>query len=188
MRLLLTSAGFESQAAAEAFMGLLGKPAKEARVLFIPTAAQSEEALYYVEKCKKELRAAGINRDNLHIYDLDLRMAGDEIGGYDAVYVCGGDTRHLLKRVKRTGFGKALAAYDGLYVGVSAGSLIMAPHIDPYRHNGRTKAMGRVSCHIRVHCQKGAPEGKIDTKGCPVIPLTDRQALIVEDDTVTLIQ
>ena len=101
MRLVLTSAGFENQAVADAFIGMLGKPAEVAKVLFIPTAAQSEEALYYVEKCKRELKAAGIHRDNLYIYDLDRRMEGEELRGYDAVYVCGGDTRHLLRRVKR---------------------------------------------------------------------------------------
>ena len=50
------------------------------------------------------------------------------------------------------------------------------------------KGLGIVNCGLRVHCRKGSPEGKIDMSGCPVIALTDRQALMVENDTVTLIQ
>jgi len=188
MRLLLTSAGFESQAVADVFKDMLTKPAAAAKVLFIPTAAQSEEALRYVEKCRKELRAAGVHRDNLCVYDLDRRMPAAELRGYDAVYVCGGDTRYLLRRVKRAGFAEALKSYGGLYVGVSAGSLITARHIDAYRQNGRTKGMALVDCHIRVHCQKGSQEGKIDMTGCPIIALTDRQALVVEENEVTLVQ
>ena len=187
MRLLLTSAGFENQAVAEVFAAMLDRPAAVAKVLFIPTAAQSEEALHYVEKCKKELIAAGIGRSNLYIYDLDHRIKTEELIGYDVVYVCGGDTRYLLKRVKRAKFDKILTSYGGVYVGVSAGSLITAKHIDPYTRRAWTKGMGFVNGYIRVHCQEGMQGGKIETKGCPVIPLTDRQALVVEDDNVTLV-
>lgn len=187
MILLLTSAGFENQAVADAFKGMLSKPVDVAKVLFIPTGAQNEEALHYVDKCRKELRAAGISRNNLHVYDLDRRMPEEELRGYDAVYVCGGDTRYLLKRVKRAGFDKALATYRGLYMGVSAGSLITAAQMDIGRIK-MAKGLGMVGCGLRVHCQKGSPEGKIDTSGCPVIALSDRQALVVAEKEVTLIQ
>jgi peptidase E len=187
MKLLLTSAGFGNQAVAEAFAAMLGKPPAVAKVLFIPTAAQSEEALQCVEKCKKELLSAGIERYNIHVYDLDRRMEDGELRGYDAVYICGGDTRYLLKRVKRAGFDKALASYPGVYVGVSAGSLIMAARMDIGRGK-MVKGLGSVTCGLRVHCQEGAREGKIEAGDCPVIALSDRQALIVEDNKMTLVQ
>lgn len=188
MKLLLTSAGFENQAVAEAFTGMLSKPASISKVLFIPTAAQTGEALSYVEKSRKELLKAGIDRNNIHIYDLERRMDGAELKKYDVVYVCGGNTRHLLRRVKRSGFDKILISFGGVYVGASAGSLIMAAHIDPYLKNARTKGLRLINCWLRVHCQEGSQGGKIDTGGCPVISLTDRQALVVEDGEVTLIQ
>jgi peptidase E len=187
MTLLLTSAGFQNQAVAEAFVGLLDRSAGQTKVLFIPTAAQSEETLFYVDKAKKNLQAAGIVRNNIHIYDLDRSMDGEELGGYGAVFVCGGDIRYLLRKVKRAKFDRILASYTGVYVGVSAGSLITAALMDI----GRTKmvkGLGIVSCGLCVHCQKGSQQGKIDMSGCPVIALTDRQALVVKDDTVTLIQ
>jgi len=187
MKLLLTSAGFANQAAAEAFTRLVEKPASELRVLFIPTAAQSGEALRYVDTCRKELLGAGIDRSNIHIYDLDRRMTEVELGEYDAVYVCGGDTRYLLKRVKRAGFDKALKSFCGLYVGVSAGSLIAAAQMDIGRVK-MAKGLGLVNCGLRVHCQEGLPPGTIDTVGCPLVALTDRQALVIENGQVMRIQ
>jgi hypothetical protein len=43
MKLLLTSAGFSNQTIAKAFLELAGKPFKEMKLAFIPTAANVEE-------------------------------------------------------------------------------------------------------------------------------------------------
>ena len=109
-RILLTSAGFENPNIQRCFLELLRKPADEARALFIPTAAIDEDARAVLPKCRGDLLGAGVLPERITDFDLDREMDADELGGYDAVYFCGGSTEYLLERVKAVGFDRALDA------------------------------------------------------------------------------
>ena len=171
-RILLTSAGFQNDRVGRAFVELLDRPVPEAKILFIPTAAMCAESSRMVGKCIDELYRVGISPENVVAYDLDRRMSSSEIEDYDAVYFTGGDSKRLLDKVNETDFApvvKAFVANGGVFVGVSAGSLL-ATHI------------ALVNCRLTgLHCQDGSPNGQVDLTSCPDVRLTDDQGLRIDD-------
>ncbi|WP_305117303.1 Type 1 glutamine amidotransferase-like domain-containing protein [Acutalibacter muris] len=179
-KILLTSAGFENPSVQHCFLELLRKPASEARALFIPTAAIDEDAKAVLPKCRGDLLGAGVLPERITDFDLDREMDADELGGYDAVYFCGGSTEHLLERVKAVGFDRALdaALERGLvYVGVSAGSIISAGNLPGN--------LGYLPRKLEVHCESGSPRGPLP-KG--TVYLTNAQAVKVLDEDAEIIE
>lgn len=179
-KILLTSAGFENPSIQRCFLELLGKPASEARALFIPTAAIDQEAQAVLPKCRGDLLGAGIPPENITDFDLDRPMPEEELMDYDVVYFCGGSTKHLLERVKASGFDHALdaALERGLvYVGVSAGSIIAAENLPGN--------LGYLPRELWVHCESGSPcgslpEGIVYLTNAQTVRLTDGKAEIIE--------
>lgn len=96
--------------------------------------------------------------------------------GYDAVYVCGGNTEYLLERINEKGFRNTLLLFikqGGVYVGVSAGSLAAAGNLKG--------SLGILECPVRVHCEKGMEAGPADVENCGEIQIDNRQAILVSD-------
>ncbi len=173
-RILLTSAGFENPNIQRCFLELLRKPADEARALFIPTAAIDEDARAVLPKCRGDLLGAGVLPERITDFDLDREMDADELGGYDAVYFCGGSTEYLLERVKAVGFDRALdaALERGLvYVGVSARNL--------------PGNLGYLPRELQVHCECGSPRGELPEG---TVYLTNAQAIKILDGDAEIIE
>lgn len=185
---LLTDSGWRGGAILQRFWDMLGKPAAQAKVLFIPTAANSAESRPAAGKCFAELLSAGISPNNMRIYDIDGSLSVDEAMKFDAIYVAGGDTAHLLKRMKETGFDeiiKKMVYANKVYVGVSAGSMVAAPNIgDPYSEE--TSALCLINAYLSFHSEKGT-KARVDL---PLvhIPLTGGQALAVSFSGYELIE
>lgn len=186
---LLTSAGWFDDVAGrvkanirDRFLKMINETAgdvKKAKVLFIPTAAVDDEAKLMAEKCMDELLGAGILKENIYTYDTDGSIALEAAMEYDALYFTGGDTGHLLKRIKETGFDeiiKKMVYANKVYVGASAGSIIATPNIGmPYDEN--TAGLALVNVYLSVH---QPPDGKPrNDLPLPHIALTDNQALAV---------
>ncbi|MEA4882989.1 MAG: Type 1 glutamine amidotransferase-like domain-containing protein [Clostridia bacterium] len=193
-RVLLTSAGFEDLAGQQKpnivkrFLKMLGKPASAAKALFIPTAAVDAEAKEMAKECRNELIRAGILPENITTHDVDGSLSAAEAMKFDAVYVTGGTTRRLLRRIKETGFDaiiKRMVYANKVYIGVSAGSLIAAPFIDGSR-DGQMTGLALVHAYLSVHQPEGAP-ARTDLP-LPHLPLTDRQALAVSWNGYELIE
>lgn len=168
-KILLTSAGFENPRVQDCFLELLGKPAKEARALFIPTAAIDDDARAMLPKCRGDLLGAGVLPEHITDFNLDQAMSAEELAGYDTVYFCGGSTEHLLERIKAVGFDRALdaALERGLvYVGVSAGSIISAQNLPGN--------LGYLPRKLDVHCESGSPCGNLPEG---TVYLTNAQAI-----------
>ncbi len=128
-KLLLTSNGFASPNIGKRFLELVGKNPEMIRVLFVPTASQTEHEMSYVYVSEKELIDLGIPRENI-VWVGKLEDA--DIADYDAIYVCGGNTFYLMSEVRKTGFDKKIIDFVNngkVYVGVSAGSIIACPDI-----------------------------------------------------------
>ncbi|MFA9380566.1 MAG: Type 1 glutamine amidotransferase-like domain-containing protein [Acetanaerobacterium sp.] len=170
------------------FLNMLGKKASEARVLFIPTAATYSEAKKMVGKCRDELLNAGIIPENITVYDIDNSLSADEAMIYDVIYFTGGDTEHLLRRIKDTGFDaviKKMVYANKVYVGASAGSIIATPNIRDSLDE-TTSGLTLVLAYISVHQPAGTP-ARTDLP-LPHIPLTDNQALAVSWDGYELVE
>lgn len=176
MRVLLTSAGIETEEIKAYFMDMAGKDMSLVKALFIPTAAINAGAIEVLPKCMNDLLKCGIPDKNIKVYDLHIGMEMEELRQYDLVYLCGGETRYLLERVNATGFNKALMEYiqeDGLVIGVSAGSLIFA--------NNLSGNLGLIDTKLDVHCAEGEKRGRVAYPLKDNVRLTNTCALAIRD-------
>lgn len=174
MRVLITSAGLETEKIKNQFINMLNKDIPAVKALFIPTAAVNADAIEVLPKCMHDLLKCGIPSKNITVYDLHYGMDLEELRQYDVVYLCGGDTYYLLERINQTGFHKTLMEYirtDGFVIGVSAGSIIFANNIPDN--------LGLIDTKLDVHCRDGEKEGKVSFPLKDNIRLTNTCALVI---------
>lgn len=200
-KLLLTSAGFENPKIGKEFLKLINNNPSTTKILFIPTASRTEEELYYVEKSKEELLEVGIKEENIIIYNLDSTISNETLNEISVVYVCGGNTFYLLYRIREAKFEillTKLIQHGILYVGVSAGSLLVGPNINIPDYsdsndisisdfNGLNITNIVVVPHYSEEQKEIIKEAKQNTK-YSIMPLTDRQALLIVGDDKTIIE
>lgn len=174
MRVLLTSAGLETKEIEKYFVSMVGKDMRQAKALFIPTAAVNAGAIEVLPKCMNDLLKCGVPDKNITVCDLHTGMEINELQQYDIVYLCGGDTYYLLERMNGTGFGRTLTEYiqrDGSVIGVSAGSLIFSNNI--------ADNLGLIDTKLDVHCAEGEKRGKVEYPLKDNIRLTNTCALAI---------
>jgi peptidase E len=176
MRVLLTSAGLETEEIKEYFVEMLGKDVAEVKALFIPTAAIDAGAIEVLPKCMNDLLKCGIQNKNIRVFDLHIGMEIAELQKYDVVYLCGGDTTYLLERVNATGFNETLINYindNGMVIGVSAGSLLFS--------NNLVGNLGLINTRLDVHCPNGEVRGKVEYPLKDNVRLTNTCALVIRE-------
>lgn len=176
MRVLLTSAGLETEEIKDCFMNLVGKDMSLVKALFIPTAAIDAGAIEVLPKCMNDLLKCGILNQNIRVFDLHVGMEMEQLQKYDVVYLCGGRTAYLLERINDTGFNKSLMRYineNGPVIGVSAGSLIFA--------NNLPDNLGLINTKLDVHCASGEKRGKLAYPLKENVKLTNTCALVIRD-------
>lgn len=181
--LILTSAGFDNKKIQNKFLELVNMPSEKIKVIFIPTAAITEKQKSIIPLCKNDLLNAGILDNNIVTYDLDRIISVEEICKFDAIYVCGGSTQHLLSKMVETEFNIPLDKFldnGGVYIGVSAGSIALAKN--------SSNSLGYLNCKLSVHEKEGAECGYLDTSACPNIKLTDNQAIIITGNQASIIE
>ena len=190
---LLTSAGFEDLEGKQkvniinCLLEMLGKPISQAKILFIPTAAIFDEARKMAVLCRQELIRMGTSEENIFTYDIDGTISEDEAMKYDVIYFTGGNTEHLLNRIKETEFDaiiKKMVYANKVYVGVSAGSIIATPNIGEHSDE-KTAGLCFLNAYISVHCQTN--ETARTDLPLPHITLTDDQAIAVKWDSYRII-
>lgn len=182
MKILLTSAGFENSKISDVFLKLINKDPKDITVVFIPTAANTADSIAMLPKCMNDLLNIGINKNNIMVYDLHVKLPYRVLKEYDAVYFCGGSTEYLIERVNKTGFRKILLRYinhRGVYVGVSAGSCIASNNV---KNN-----LGLFNATLAVHCDNGESAGPLPA-GKERIALTNKQAVLIHDQDISVIE
>lgn len=176
MRVLLTSAGLETEEIKECFMNMAGKDMSCVKALFIPTAAIDAGAIGVLPKYMNDLLKCGIPESNIKVYDLHIGMEIEELQQYDVIYLCGGNTHYLLERINDTNFNKTLMEYinnNGLVIGVSAGSLIFS--------NNLQDNLGLIDTKLDVHCATGEKRGKLAYPLKNNVKLTNTCALVIRD-------
>lgn len=191
---LLTSAGWfrmdgtPIEAIRDRFLSMLGKPAAEVKVLFIPVAAVDPEAMRMADLCLKELVDTGIAWRNITPYMLDGTLPADTLLSHDVIYIPGGDTAHLLRRLKETGMDaviKRMVYRNKVYVGISAGGLVATPNIGG-AFEAETAGLALLNAYLDVHRPAFAVS---ETEGgLPRIALTDGHALAVDWQGYTVIE
>jgi peptidase E len=182
-RLILTSAGFENENIRKLFIKMFNKDIKTLKVLFIPTAAITDEQKKFIPKCMGDLESSGITKKNIRSYNLDSVITYNEIKEYGAIYVCGGDAQHLLEKMVKIGFDKLLLRFfenNGIYIGVSAGSIVMSENMDGN--------LGYLRCKLKVHQNEGTKNGRFSNDDYEEISLTDNQAIILQDEIKEIVE
>lgn len=180
-KILLTSTGFENKNIEKKFIELLNKGTDEAKVLFIITAAIDPDAVRMLSGCLDDLTNCGVKDENITIYDLHQIISEDEMKKFDAVYVCGGSTRHLISRMNEINFKDIINKYidnGGIYIGVSAGSVCAG---GKYENN-----LGFIKNVLDVHCDVGNDNGRIENY--EKICLTNNQAIFINDNGIEIFE
>jgi dipeptidase E len=139
MKLLLTSAGISNASINEALVELLGKPIAESSALFVPTGAypSSRGAEMARQAICGQVRSplCELGWKSLGVLELTaLPSIKDDawIPGLqrtDALLVWGGDVMYLYYWMRKSGLASLLPTLSHLvYVGVSAGSIVVTPY------------------------------------------------------------
>lgn len=185
MNVLLTSCGFETEIIKQRFLKMLNKEVSQVKAIFIPTAANSPDAIEVLPKCLNDLLKCGITKDNIFVYDLHNILDIDISEEYDVIYLCGGDPEYLLNRINEQGFNKEIKTFidhGKIVVGVSAGSMIFA--------NNMPDNLGLLQCTLDVHCSDDDCEktGSYDPNRKDRIKLGNNQAIIFENDNLIIME
>src|SRR6266568_674671 len=137
MKFLLTSAGISNDSIRNALVDLLGKPIAESSALYIPTAlhAKTNDPRLFFGSTVFPLCEVGWK--SLGVLELTALPSIDEerwlplVQETDALLVEGGDPLYLCYWMQQSGLADLLPELprETVYVGLSAGSMVMAPSI-----------------------------------------------------------
>jgi len=141
MKFLLTSAGIKNTSIRNALLELLGKPIAECSALVIPTAnhAQAngaERGYVFVAGQEPRCPMAELGWKSLGLLELTALPSIDKanwvrwVRETDVLLVNGGDCMYLCYWMQQSGLADLFPSLnETVYVGLSAGSIIMAPNI-----------------------------------------------------------
>lgn len=203
MKLLLTSAGLSNLAIKNRLLQLVGKDPKNVTVAFIPTAADPEQDKWFVQSAIDEIKEIGMQLFTVDLKEENEQSLKEKLTKCDAVYVNGGNTFYLLDWVRKSGFDKAvedLISQEKIYIGTSAGSILVGPDISisgwypSWDKNivglkdlaGLNLVPFAISPHF-VEAERKVLVEKSKEINYPIIALTDKQAMVVQDNEQELI-
>ncbi|UQZ32760.1 peptidase S51 [Paenibacillus sp. PK3_47] len=168
MKLLLTSAGITNKSIHGALVNMLGKPMADANALCIPTAMYGHP---WVGPGVKAWEFISGNSGNPMV-DLGWKSVGvleltalpsihkdrwvPLVQETDVLLVAGGDALYLSHWMRQSGLADLLPSLQAVYVGMSAGSMVMAPNIGEFFVGwtppaGGDEALGLVDFAIFPH-------------------------------------
>lgn len=149
MKLLLTSSGISNASIHSALVGLLGKPIAESNALCIPTAIYpfpgGPAKAYQFVSGSAASPLCGLGWKTLGILELTALPSIREeywtaaVREVDALLVWGGDVLFLRHWMRQSGLADLFASLrpEMVYVGVSAGSMVVTSHIGETYTNQR---------------------------------------------------
>jgi dipeptidase E len=214
MKLLLTSAGIKNASIHRALLALLGKPIADCHALCIPTAGYGHprvtpgRAWNFI--AGKEPRAPMIELGwkSLGVLELTaLPSIGQDrwepwIREADVLLVNGGDALYLCHWMRQSGLADLLQLLpDIVWVGLSAGSMVMTPRVGEDFVEARPpitgddRALGFVGFSIFPHLDHPGFSGNTMEAaekwaaeiGCPAYAIDDETAIKVTNGSVEVV-
>lgn len=146
MKLLLTSAGITNPSIRTALLELLGKPIEECVALVNSTASYPLRggprlARDFIAGEEPQTPMAELGWKSVGVLELTAlpslprEVWLPEVEEADVLLVNGGDTFYLDRWMRESGLAELLPTLDLVYVGLSAGSLVMSPEVaDTFAH------------------------------------------------------
>ena len=131
MKKILLTSSFKD--VADMLRTFLNEELKGKTVTFIPTASLTETVTFYVNAGKKALEGLGLIVDPLELTHASVQEVHDKLKKNDYIYITGGNTFFLLQELRKSGADKIIVEQvqkGKLYIGESAGSMILAPNIE----------------------------------------------------------
>lgn len=141
MKLLLTSAGIRNPSIEAALVEMLGKPIAESSALCVPTAAYAHPmagpraAWAFVAGQEPQTPMTELGWASMGVLELTALPSLDEslwlprLRETDCLLVNGGDPMYLAHWMRESGVADLLPSLDLVYVGLSAGSMVLTPRI-----------------------------------------------------------
>lgn len=212
MKLLLTSAGIKNPSIRDALVEMLGKPIGESTALAIPTAAYGHPAISpegarrfitgesSTPMCELGWKSVGV-LELTALPSIDTDRWQGWVRAADVLLVNGGDALYLGHWMAASGLAGLLPALpDKLWVGLSAGSMVMTPRIGAdfvqwLPEEGGDAALGIVDFSIFPHLDHpDLPENTMaDAErwaagvGGPAYAIDDDTAIRVVDGAVDVV-
>jgi dipeptidase E len=211
MKLLLTSAGIKNASIHDALLDLLGKPIAECDALCIPTASYGHAPggmrgawLFITGQATTPMCELGWK--SLGVLELTALPSLDEeawvplVEETDVLLVNGGDALYLAHHMRRSGLADLLPSLETVWVGLSAGSMVVTPRIGEdfvtWRPaTGGDETLGVVDFSIFPHVDHPAlPENTMAAAerwaaelGAPAYAIDDDTAIKVVDGVVDVV-
>jgi dipeptidase E len=167
MKLLLTSAGIKNASIHDALVEMLGKPIAECDALCIPTASYGHPmagpgGAWRIITGRAATPMCELGWKSLGVLELTALPSIDEelwvplVEETDALLVGGGDALYLAHWMRQSGLADLLPSLRAVWVGVSGGSMVMAPNVgeEPIiwkPPGGGDRALGLVDFSIFPH-------------------------------------
>jgi dipeptidase E len=212
MKYLLTSAGIKNASIHEALVELLGKPIAECDALCIPTAlyghpmAGPRQAWRSISGQEPGTPMVGLGWKSVGVLELTALPSLDEerwvplVRGTDVLLVEGGDAAYLCHWMRASGLADLLPTLrETVWVGLSAGSMVMTPRIGDdfvtWHSPAGDRTLGVVDFSIFPHVgNPDLPENTMaaaerwaaDISG-PAYAIDDETAIKVVDGTVEVV-
>lgn len=213
MRLLLASAGITNDSIKAALIDLLGKPIGDSTALCIPTASYgmgvrgAAAAWRFIAGQEPDCPMTGLGWKSVGVLELTALPSLDAgqwvpaVREADVLLVNGGDPMYLHHWMVESGFAELLPSLsDTVYVGLSAGSMVMTPRIGEdfveWRPpTGGDETLGLVDFAIFPHLDHpDLPDNKMadaerwaEGMTVPAYAIDDQTAIKVTDDGVEVI-
>ena len=211
MKFLLTSAGIKNPSINDAMLDLLGKPIAECDALCIPTASYGHapggiRGAYRFITGEATTPMCELGWKSLGVLELTALPTLDEerwlplVEQTDVLLANGGDSLYLAHHMRESGLAALLPSLSAVWVGLSAGSMVMTPRIgEDFKvwnpPGGGDSALGIVDFSIFPHVDHpdlpentmaAAEQWAADLPN-PAYAIDDETAIRVVDGTVDVI-
>lgn len=131
MKLLLTSNGLSNQSIAKALIDLVGKPASETAVAFIPTAmnVSSSDKGWFIDDLSNIQKHEFKMVDIVDISALPKKIWQPRLETADVLFFSGGNSFHLMRWINESGLIELLPELlkTRVWASISAGSMVTNP-------------------------------------------------------------
>lgn len=210
MKMLLTSAGIRNPSIEKALVDLLGKPIGDSSALCIPTASYAlrngPAMAWDFISGRDECPMTGLGWKSVGVLELTALPSTKKdrwlpmLEETDVLLVNGGDPLYLSYWMKESGLADLLPTLNAVWVGLSAGSMIMTPRIGEFfvgwkPPTGADETLGLVDFSIFPHLDHpmlpynttaNAEKWAADIAG-PAYAIDDETAIKVVDGEVEVV-
>ncbi len=124
---------------------------EHATVAFIPTAADVYDTKPWMEADRLKLQELGLAVEDYDIKNKTSELIYAELREKAVIFVSGGNSFYLLKHARASGFDtavKKLVAEGKIYIGSSAGSILLGPTIEPVMALDNSEQAGTLDSYV----------------------------------------